>query len=120
LEKPKFEVRKNFISVMLPKVNYEKKDALDYRTKEILLFLKEQPRSRSEIQEVLSLGETKTNEYLNLLQDLGAIKKIGDGWLPNIYCPKFPSNGFTLGFVERGVLRRIRSRGKPIAIGRKL
>ena len=79
-EKPKFEVRKNFISVMLPKVNYEKKDALDYRTKEILSFLKEQPRSRSEIQEVLSLGETKTNEYLNLLQDLGAIKKIGDGF----------------------------------------
>ena len=78
-EEPKFSVHGNSISVILPKINYERKAILDTRTEEILSFLKDQPRSRSEIQEVLKLGRTKANEYLNLLQDLGAIEKIGNG-----------------------------------------
>ena len=78
-EEPKFKVLGNSISVILPKINYERKNVLDNRTKEILSFLKDQPRSRSEIQDMLKLGRTKTNEYIVLLQDLREIEKIGYG-----------------------------------------
>ena len=78
-EEPKFKASENSISVILPKINYERKNVLDNRIDEILKFLEDQPRSRLEIQEMLKLGRTKTNEYIVLLQDLKAIEKIGGG-----------------------------------------
>jgi len=78
-EKPKFEVLGNSISVILPKINYQRKDAQDARIDTIVNFLKKQPRTRAEIQSELNLGRTQTNEHIVFLYGLGIIEKIGAG-----------------------------------------
>jgi len=78
-EEPKFQVHGNSISVVLPRINYERKELLDTRTAEILTFLENGSKTRLEIQEILQLGRTKVNDYLVLLQDLGMIEKTGNG-----------------------------------------
>ena len=79
LEEPKFEVTKNSITVILPRIDYKRKAILDDRVNEILTLLEGEPRGRLEIQEKLQLSKTKTNHYLNLMQDLKLISKVGKG-----------------------------------------
>jgi len=78
-EKPKFKVYGNSISVVLPKINYKRKDISDSRIDDVIAFLKNQPRSRIEIQEMLQLGKTKTTHYLVLLQEMRLVERIGNG-----------------------------------------
>ena len=63
----------------MPRVNYRWKDAIDARTRDVLEFLENQPRSSAEIQERLQLSKTKVNEHLAMLQELEKIEKIGQG-----------------------------------------
>ncbi|MDR2977616.1 MAG: putative DNA binding domain-containing protein [Streptococcaceae bacterium] len=78
-ESPKFNVLGDSITVILPIIDYARKRDLDEITVRIIDFLTEIPRSRGEIQEVLSLGRSRVNDYINHLLELGMIKKIGAG-----------------------------------------
>lgn len=78
-ENPKFKAYGNSISVILPKINYKRKDLTDLHIDEVLAFLRIKPRSRSDIQEMLQFGKTKTNNYLIQLQEMGLIVTIGKG-----------------------------------------
>lgn len=79
ISKPRFDVNKNSINIVLPIMNIEMPDLLEDEALVFKTISEEIELSRGEIEDKLGFNKSKTLRLLNSLVDKGIIEKLGKG-----------------------------------------
>jgi len=78
-QEPQFKVSNNTIEVILPVIDYDKKEKIDNVEEKIVNLVREGKNTRNQLEEELSLSATSVKKHLSAMVANGKIERVGKG-----------------------------------------